>query len=300
MDVLALIPDSVEAIYVVDDACPEKSGLHVEQNSLDKRVKVLCNSKNLGVGGAVVTGYKTALEEGCDIMVKIDADGQMDPGQISPFVEAIATGSADYVKGNRFVHLEALKTMPGIRLFGNSCLSLINKFVNGYWDIMDPTNGYTAIHKEALRLLDLDKIDRRYFFESDMLFRLGLNKAVVRDIPLPAIYGNEVSNLSVKKIVFEFPPKYLSRFLKRVFYLYFLRDFNAGTVQLFLGLPLFLFGLIFGLIKWYHSVAYDQIASSGTVMLAALPMILGFQLILGWLYYDIQQVPRNPVSRNKI
>ena len=175
-----------------------------------------------------------------------------------------------------------------MRLFGNSVLSFLNKFVNGYWHIMDPTNGFTAIHKDTLHKLELDKIDNRYFFESDMLFRLSLVRARVEDFSMQALYADEESNLRIGKILFEFPPKYCVRFIKRIGYNYFLRDFNAGSLQLFMGALLFMFGVIFGSINWLNSVSTGVEASAGTIMLSALPVILGFQLLLGFLNYDIQ------------
>jgi len=153
-------------VYVVDDKCPENTGDFVEEKFNYDNVKVLYNEINLGVGGAVKRGYKEALDDNCDIVVKLDGDGQMNPDLVPNLVLPILNNEADYVKGNRFFNLDKLKSMPASRLFGNSILSLINKAVNGYWDILDPTNGFTAIHKNALKLLNLDKIDNRYFFEA--------------------------------------------------------------------------------------------------------------------------------------
>jgi hypothetical protein len=187
--------------------------------------------------------------------------------------------------------------MPRLRLFGNSVLSLVNKFVNGYWNIMDPTNGFTAIHKNALKRLQLDKIDNRYFFESDMLCRLGIIRAVVLDISMKARYADEKSGLSISKIMFEFPPKYINRYFKRLFYNYFLRDFNVATIELIFGLLLFVTGICFGCYHWYLSAKYMVPATSGTVMLAALPTILGFQLLLSALQFDIKNIPAKPLSK---
>jgi hypothetical protein len=257
---------------------------------------VIFNEKNLGVGGAVKEGYKMGLKEGCDILVKVDGDDQMDPRLIKYLVQPILKGEADYVKGNRFYKLEDLKSMPKIRLIGNSVLSFINKAVNGYWNIMDPTNGFTAIHKHSLSQLPLNKIENRYFFESDMLFRLGLIRAVVVDFPIVAVYKDEKSNLRIGKILFEFPPKYLKRFIKRIFYNYILREFNVGSLQLLMGSLLIGFSFIFGVIKWVASIQHGIPASPGTVMVAALPFFLGFQLLLSALYFDISNLPKKPLS----
>lgn len=293
--VLAAIGPEVTAIYVVDDGCPEKTGDHVESINTDPRVKVVRNAQNLGVGGAVKAGYRAALADGADIVVKLDGDGQMDPALVPALVRAIAEGRADYVKGNRFFDLAHLASMPRLRLFGNATLSLVNKVASGYWDVMDPTNGFTAIHARVLALLPLEKIADDYFFESDVLFRLGTLRAVVLDMPMHARYDGAPSNLRVGSVVARFPGRYLARFFKRILYGYFLRDFNAGTVQLVLAALLTLGGGAFGLWHWYLSVTTGIPATSGTVMLAALPVLLGGHLLLSAINFDIANVPRRPI-----
>jgi len=170
LSVIGAIGPEVESIYAVDDACPEGSGGFIEKNNTDPRVRVLYHVENQGVGGAVITAYKAALIDGIDVVVKIDGDGQMNPALVPNFVRAIVRGKADYTKGNRFYRPESLRSMPWLRLFGNAGLSFVNKMSTGYWPIMDPTNGYTAIHTAVLRELPLDKLARGYFFESDMLY----------------------------------------------------------------------------------------------------------------------------------
>ena len=291
-DVIRHIPTSVSKIYVVDDCCPESSGKYVQENVEDLRVEVLFNDVNLGVGGALKTGYKKGLAEGFDIFIKIDGDGQMNPKLIPFFIDPIISKKADYTKGSRFHSLNSLEGMPTIRKLGNSILSLVNKFSSGYWDVMDPTNGFTAIHKTALGQLPLDKISNRYFFESDMLFRLGTIRAVVKDIPMDAVYADESSNLKVGEVIFEFVPLYIKAFFKRTMYCYFLRDFNVGTLEFIIGSLLFLFGLIFGGLNWFLSAENQEMASTGTVMIASIPIILGFQLLLSAFHFDIANVPK--------
>ncbi len=298
--ILGLIPEigsEVQRIIVVDDCCPEQSGKFVEENCQDPRVTVLYHKENQGVGGAVKTGYQYAVDHEIDLMVKLDGDGQMDPKLISKFITPILNGDADYTKGNRFYFLESLSRMPGIRLFGNSALSFINKMVNGYWNVMDPTNGYTAVHRAALERLPLPKIANRYFFESDMLFRLGTIGAVVQDVPMHAKYEDEESGLSVRKVLFEFPPKYINRFNKRIFYNYFLRDFNLGSIHLTLGLMLTFFGIALGGYFWVKNSLEEVYTSSGSVMLSALPIILGVQMLLFFLNYDVQSIPKKPLLK---
>ena len=295
LDVIAQIGEQVAAIYVVDDACPDSTGKHVETQCDDARVNVIYNTENLGVGGAMIAGYRQAMSDGAEIIVKLDSDGQMDPRLIGNFVRPIIDGKADYTKGNRFFDIESVQSMPKLRLLGNATLSFLTKFSSGYWNIMDPTNGFTAIHANVLKLLPLDKLDRGYFFESDLLFRLNTVHALVMDIPMTAKYGGENSHLFPRKIAFEFFVKHVKRSLKRLFYNYFLRDFNVGTLFLISGTTLTLFGLSFGLYHWWVSINTGQPATSGTVMLAAIPGLLGIQSLISALSYDIANVPRHAI-----
>jgi len=297
LGVIAGIGPEVTRIYAVDDACPEHSGDLIERTCGDPRVVVLRNARNQGVGGAMITGYRAALVDGADIVVKLDGDGQMDPALVPAFVQPLQDGEADYTKGNRFFDHALLEGMPRLRLFGNAMLSLVNKLASGYWNVMDPANGYTAIHRTALAMLPLDRIDRDYFFESAMLFRLGTIRAVVRDVPIPAHYADEQSSLSIARVMRDFPAKYAGATAKRILYGYFLRDFNAGTLQLVFGMLLALGGAIFGGYQWFVSATTGTAATSGKVMLAAFPMLVGLQLLLATLQFDVQNVPREPLSR---
>lgn len=292
LDVIRGVPAFVERIYVVDDACPQQSGEHVVESTSDTRIVVITHASNQGVGGAVVSGFRAALSDGMDIIVKIDGDGQMDPALLPKFIQPIADQRADYTKGNRFFELESLRSMPAVRLIGNAALSFVNKLSCGYWDVMDPTNGYIAIHAKVLRRIPLEKVSKRYFFESDMLFRLATLRAVVLDIPMDAVYGSEKSGLKVAPVALSFPPKYLKRMVKRLFYNYFLRDFNAGSIQFLLGFLLALFGSYWGISHWLESTASGVAATSGTVMLAALPSLIGAHLLIAAVNFDIANVPR--------
>ena len=296
-EVIAGIGKEVANIYCVDDCCPDGSGRHIEINCHDTRVAVLINSHNLGVGGATMAGYQRALHDGNQIIVKIDGDGQMDPALISRFVRSIILSRADYTKGNRFFKPESLRNMPTSRLLGNAILSCITKLSTGYWQAMDPTNGYTAIHSRVLELLPLEKISARYFFESDMLFRLNTIGAIIEDIPMDAVYGSEQSNLKIHKIFGEFLFKHWVNFIKRILYNYFLRNFSIASVELVVGLTLFSFGLVFGIFKWLESTNTGIPVTAGTVMLASLPVILGIQLLLSFLAYDIRNFPQVPLHK---
>ena len=298
LDVIARIPPQVQRIYVVDDKCPQDSGRLVQEQCHDPRVRVLFHEQNQGVGGAVSTGYRAALEEGMDIVVKVDGDGQMDPALIPHFTRPIERGRADYTKGNRFYRPESLKGMPPIRLFGNAALSFINKLSTGYWSIMDPTNGYTAIHTSVLREMPLHKLEKRYFFETDMLYHLNTIRAVVHDVPMDAVYADEESSLKVSKVLPEFIVKHVNRFFKRYVYLYLLRDFNIGSLYSLLGVVLCGLGVVFGGWAWLRSLTTGQPATSGTVMLAALPLIIGIQFLIAFLHHDVERVPSQPLSED--
>jgi glycosyltransferase involved in cell wall biosynthesis len=292
LDLLSKIGKEIGRIYVVDDACPEGTGRFVEQGNSDPRVKVIFHIENQGVGGAMITGYKAAIADGAEIIVKLDGDGQMDPRLINEFISPILSGEADYAKGNRFYDMEKIREMPAVRLFGNAILSLMTKLSSGYWNLFDPTNGYTAINAKAVRNLSLEKISKRYFFESDMLFRLNIMRAVVVDVPMEAKYEDEVSNLQVSKIIGEFLFKHVRNFIKRIFYNYYLRDVSLASIELPLGMLLLIGGGGFGAWHWMLSFRDGVVSTAGTVMLAAMPILMGLQLVLAFIAYDIASVPR--------
>jgi dolichol-phosphate mannosyltransferase len=297
LSVIEGIPALVERIYVIDDCCPENSGSYVLENCPDERVRVILSEKNSGVGGATMKGYKAALNEGMDIAVKIDGDGQMNPEFIPIFIEPILTRQADYTKGNRFFDIEDLSSMPIVRLLGNSALSFICKTSSGYWQLMDPTNGYTAINTSLINFLPLDKISQRYFFESDLLFRLSTLRANVVDIPLTSVYEEEIeSSMDIRNILLTFPYFHTRNFLKRVFYTYFLRDLNLGSVFLVFGVSLTSLGALKGAYHWATSHATGVTTPAGTVMLSAIILIFGVLSILSFLNYDFTSTPKKEVS----
>jgi dolichol-phosphate mannosyltransferase len=291
IDVIKTLDPAITFIIVIDDGCPEGSGKLVQDQISDPRLSVIFHEKNRGVGAAVVTGYRKALDLGAQLVVKLDGDGQMDPNKINALIDPIIRGEADYTKGDRLDSLTGLRQMPSLRLFGNAGLTLLTKFSTGYWNVKDPTNGFTAIHADVLRKLPLAMINKGYFFESDMLFRLSIFRAVVQDVPMVAKYGNEKSRLSVIKAFFTFPWLHLVNFHKRLFYNYYLRDVSAASVELLAGIGLFTFGFVFGITSFAEASARGVPATTGTVMIAVLPIILGFQLLLAFLSYDVSNVP---------
>lgn len=294
--VIRKIGPEVLRIYVVDDACPEHSAEFARDRCNDSRIKIIRHAANRGVGGAVISGYREAIKDGMDIVIKIDGDGQMDPALIPAFVNPIIKGKADYTKGNRFFSIQNLKKMPRVRIFGNAVLSFLNKLSSGYWSIFDPTNGYTAINTKVLKILPLELIDNKYLFETDMLYQLGLIRAVVVDVPMVAEYGDEISNLRISKEFSRFLTRHITNSFKRILYNYYLRDFSIASVELAMSFLFIAFGVIFGVFSWAESSAAETFASSGSVMLAAMPIIIGCQLLISFLAYDIGVQPKIPVS----
>lgn len=292
-EVIATLPDFVSHIIVVDDQSPDRTSEIVEEmREEDQRIILQRHDENQGVGGAVLSGYRIARELGADVVVKVDGDGQMDPAHIARLVHPILRGQADYTKGNRFLHAKQISSMPLARRIGNLGLSFLTKAASGYWEIFDPTNGFTAIHSAVIQEIDADKLSRRYFFESSMLLELGLIRAVVCDVPMPARYGDEESNLSVTKALFEFPGKLFRGFISRVWTQHFIRDFSAAALLLVMGMPLVLFGTAWGAYHWLMSWQTSTAASTGTVMISVLPFIMGFQCLLQCLVLDLQASPR--------
>lgn len=296
LEVLDRIGPEVGWIFLVDDACPLGTAERVAAVCTDPRLRILRHERNLGVGGAVCTGFRAALESPARVVVKLDGDGQMDPALIPRLTRPLREGWADYAKGNRFHRLGSTAGMPSIRLLGNAALSFLSKLSTGYWQIFDPTNGFLAIRREVLALLPLDRIARRYFFESDLLYHLGQLRAVVIDVPMKAVYGDEPSSLSPLRMILPFAFGHARNFLRRVVASYFVRGFSLASVELLLGLFLLAFGAVYGGYHWAHSLSSGQPASAGTVMLAGLPVIIGVQLLLSWLSYDIHAEPRTPIT----
>lgn len=295
VNVIRRIGPEVGWIIVVDDACPEQSGDVVARTCSDPRIRVLRHDVNLGVGGAVMTGYRAAQRMPADAIVKLDGDGQMDPALIPRLCEPLLRGRADYVKGNRFYRVSHTAGMPVTRLIGNAALSFLTKLSSGYWQLFDPTNGFTAMHRALLTELDYPKIAKRYFFESDLLYHLNQLRAVVVEMPMTSLYAGEPSSLQPLKMILPFLRGNVRNGFKRIFYSYFLRGFSVASIELVIGLILFGFGIVFGAVHWWLSGMEGAPATAGTVMLAALPLILGTQFLLSWLGFDVAAEPRHPV-----
>ncbi|MBI1794527.1 MAG: glycosyltransferase family 2 protein [Chloroflexi bacterium] len=296
--VLRGLPSYIKHIIVVDDASPDHtSDLVAALVKRDRRLILIRHERNQGVGGALVSGFRKALEIGAQIVVKIDGDGQMDTSHIPDLLLPLILGKADYAKGNRFRDFAALRQMPLIRRVGNMGLGFLSKAATGYWNLFDPTNGFLAIRSEILAQLPLDQIDRTYYFETSMLANLYLLGAVVQDVPMPARYKGEVSSLVIQRVLFEFPIKLLGTLIRRALLKNFIYDFSMASIYILTGLPLLLFGLVFGSYKWIQYARLGLAAPTGTVILPTLSVLLGIQFLLGAIEIDLRSVPQEPLSQ---
>lgn len=290
VSVLKKLPNIVTKVYIIDDCSQEV--LPEEALSILSNVKYIKNNKNLGVGGATKIGFVKALEDKMDIVVKVDADDQMDTNYIKNLVAPLVNGKASYAKGNRFKDFKALKKMPLNRKVGNLGLSFLTKAATGYWNNFDPTNGFFAIKMETLKQLNFEAISNRYYFETSLISELYFQNVTIKDIAMPAIYGDEKSSMSVWKMPFVFFPKLVKTFINRLFKSYFVHDFNISSIYILLGIPLFLFGLIYGIYNWWFYSSQAVFAPTGTIMLVTLTSMIGFQLLLQAVHYDILKAPK--------
>lgn len=295
-EVLGSLPDFIDEVIVVDDGSPDDVAKAIAEaqpaRTTSARVTLLRHPVNRGLAAAMATGFHKALELGADIVVKIDGDGQMDPAHTPALLLPIVRGEADFTKGNRFMHRKHLRGMPRVRLVGNLGLSFLSKAASGYWNIFDPTNGFLALRRELLAEIDLDRLGPRYFFETSLLVEAYLAGAVVKDVSIPSRYGDETSSLSVGRSLAEFPWRLLKAGMRRIALRYFLRDFTPVALFLLLGLALSGWGLVFGVVRWMQHYGSGIPTPTGTIILAVLPLLMGFQLLLQAAVMDIQNVPQ--------
>ncbi len=288
----------VDMVICIDDKCPEKTGLAIENSIKSEKLKVIYQIKNKGVGGATKTGIRYAQKIKASIIIKIDSDGQMDPSNIPSLVEPIINKNSEFCKGNRFRNINVLTSMPKIRLLGNIALSFITKISTGYWELFDPTNGFIAINAEILNRIQYEKADDRYFFESDLLFRCGLCDISISEISIPTIYKNEKSDLNPLLEFFRYNIMHLIIFIKRVIYQYFLLDFNPGSLSILFSFISVSFTLIAGMrsILYYRNLGIESPLGVQILFLAS--SIISVQLILSFLYYDSTQRPLRRQLKN--
>ncbi len=290
--VVETMPDYVDHIVIVDDCSPDDTSGAVERLGSD-RVTLIRHEVNQGVGGAIITGHKAALALGSDVNVIMAGDAQMDPAYLPQLLDQVTDGGYGFAKANRFYAPESFNGMPGYRVFGNIVLSFMTKLASGYWNLFDPQNGYTAVRSEVVRRLPLDRVARRYSFENDLLMHLNILQVPAVDVPIPAVYGDEVSSIKLRRVIPELLHRLTVGFWTRIWYRYVLWSFSPIALLLFAGLTLFLFGVAVSI--WLvFQILGTAIATAATVMLAALPLMLGTQMLISALQLDIQATPSTP------
>ena len=291
----------VDFIVLVDDKCPLQTGKLIYKTiGTNPNLKILFNKHNRGVGYSTKKGMRYLIEHGYDIVVKVDADGQINPELIGELVIPIVDGKSEASKGNRFYSVDHVISMPPLRLAGNLGLSFLSKISTGYWELFDPTNGFIAFKSSALKRVRLEKTDNRYFFESDLLFQSSLAQITFAQIPMISIYGDEVSSLRPMREISRFAGKHLINFLKRLVYQYFVLDFNAGSLELLGGSLGLLLTAILSVKILISGIFHGTYASSGESSLFAVLSIITVQMFIAFLYYDATQQPLIRQLRSKL
>ena len=290
--------DFVDKVICVDDNCPYQTSKLIERRINNNNLLIIKNKKNLGVGASFKVGLKAALDLGADYIVKIDSDGQMNPDLIPLFIKPLKEKKTLFVKGNRFRSSQVIQKMPNVRLYGNIFLSFLTKISTGYWELFDPTNGFIAFNKELIKQIPLHKLDDRFFFETDLLFRVGLSETFIIEIPIEAVYEDEKSNLNSLIEIPNFFFKHINLIFKRILYSYFLYDFNPGSFFLVISL---LFGFISFSIASYHYIysSLNNIATPTGIQTLFLSLFLiSLQFLINFIHYDISQKPLIRMIKN--
>jgi glycosyltransferase involved in cell wall biosynthesis len=287
VETLRGIPEFVDKVYVVDDASSDGTGERAREVG-DARVEVIRHERNSGVGAAIVTGYRRALEEGVDVTCVMAADDQMDPAELRGLAEPVARGELEYAKANRLVSGEAWTIIPRTRYLGNAVLSLLTKIASGYWHVADSQAGYTAISRGALERLDLDRVYPRYGFPNDMLVHLNVQNARVRDVPSRPIYHPDgQSGIRLRSVVPRISWLLFKAFWWRLGQKYVIRDFHPLVFFYVFGLLMTTIGLVLGTIEVILRIAGNQIPAA-TIVLVAVLVIAGIQLTLFAMWFDME------------
>lgn len=291
--VITTMPEWVDHIVIVDDLSSDKTAEKAESVG-DPRVHVIRHEVNTGVGGAVLDGHRRGVELGCDVSVVMAGDAQMDPDYLPALLDPICDEGFGFTKANRFFSMDSFRGMPKYRVFGNIILSFLTKLASGYWNLFDPQNGYTAITRQTLERLNFDRIAKRYEFENDLLINLNILNVRATDVPIPAVYGNEVSGMRMTKVVPAISRLLFKGFWKRIIGKYVMRSFSPIALFLFTGLALCAWGFLFGLWVLWKTIGVP-VASTGTVLLSVMPLMLGIIFLVQALVLDIQASPDRPM-----
>jgi glycosyltransferase involved in cell wall biosynthesis len=281
------IPGLVDRIYVVDDASRDGTGARAQEFG-DPRVEVIRHERNRGVGAAIASGYRRALEEEIDVTCVMAADNQMDGTELEGLAGPVARGEVEYAKANRLVSGEAWKVIPRTRYLGNAVLSLLTKIASGYWHVADSQAGYTALSLDALRRLDLDRLYPRYGFPNDMLVHLNVQNARVRDVASRPIYDvGESSGIKLRSVVPRISWLLFKGFWWRMLQKYVIRDFHPLVFFYVFGVLMTLGGLVLGAVEVALRIAGNEITPASIVLVAVL-LIAGLQLTLFAMWFDME------------
>ncbi len=290
----------VDVVVLIDDACPNNTGKKIREKISSNKLIILFNDFNCGVGGSMKKGFEYLIKKNVGIIIKIDADGQMLPEEIPLLIDPLLKNESTATKGNRFTNLENISKIPKLRLFGMVILGLMSKLSTGYWELFDSTNGFWAIKKDRLKMINLKTLDDRYFFETDLLFRLGLLDTKIIEVGITAIYGNIESSLKPIREIPNFTSKHISLFFKRIFYQYFIFDQNIATIKLIGFLISFLSAITWTSICIYQSNKFQVLTSPGAVGVAVFLSFISFQLIFSFFNYDSSKsLYRKNINNNR-
>jgi glycosyltransferase involved in cell wall biosynthesis len=288
-DVIRNAPPIVDHIVVVDDASPDGTS-QAARCVGDPRVEVIRHEHNTGVGGAILTGHQRAIDLGADVAVVMAGDNQMDPAYLPALLDPIVNDGYGFTKANRFYSTTSFRGMPRHRIFGNVVLTFLTKVASGYWHLVDPQNGYTAVRTEVLRRLPLDRVARRYEFENDLLIWLNILDVRALDVPVPAVYRDEVSHIRLGNVIVRLLRLLFLGFWRRVWLKYVLWSFSPIALLLFVGSVLVMFGVCVGVWVLANTMG-PTTATAGTVLLAVTPFLVGTQMLIQALVLDIQATP---------
>lgn len=287
--VLASVPGYVDHVVVIDDASTDATAAVVaDLAATDPRIRLVSLDANLGVGGAIAIGYRIARDEGYDVAVTIDGDGQMDPDEMDLLIRPILDGVADYTKGNRLTDAMSWRLIPKIRLFGNAVLSLLTKIASGYWLVADSQSGYTAAGRHALEHIDWDSLYHSYGRPNDILVLANMADCRVADVPVRPVYGvGERSSMKIAKVTFTISWLLFRRFWWRVLRKHLVRDFHpllffylmaTATSVVAVGLTVRLFWI------WFTAGFVPQM----TALATAFFWITGFNALFFAFWMDMQ------------
>jgi glycosyltransferase involved in cell wall biosynthesis len=287
--VISTMPDFVDHIVIVDDASTDGTR-SAALSAADARTEVITHDGNQGVGGSIITGHRRAIELGADVSAVMAGDAQMDPDYLESLLEPITDRGYGFTKANRFFSSDSFRGMPRTRIFGNVVLSFLTKLASGYWNIFDPQNGYTAVRTDVLQRLNLDRIAKSYEFENDLLINLNILDVHATDVPIPAVYGDEVSGIRLRRVIPAITFLLVKGFWRRVMQKYVIRSFSPVALFLFSGLALLTWSALFGTWVLVNTLG-EKTASAGTVVLWVAPFLIGVQLMISALTLDIQNTP---------